>query len=271
MVELNIKNFDIEKICYSGQCFRMNKEEDGCFSVIAGSRYLKIQDVDGSYHFECSKQSFEDFWKHYFDLDRDYDQIATRISKEDSYLLEAAAYGYGIRILNQDLWEMILSFLISQNNNITRIRKCIDLVCRRYGKEEKTEDGQIYYGIPHPEILAELSDEDLKACNLGYRSKYIIRTSKMIQTGGINLDDIKKMDYAHAKQELLKCYGIGEKVADCICLFGLHHLNAFPVDTHIKKVLDLHYKAGFPMQRYEDICGVLQQYIFYYDVHPLNI
>ena len=120
--------------------------------------------------------------------------------------------------------------------------------------------------FPKAEVLACLEDDDLKACNLGYRSKYVVRAAKGVVSGEIDLPAIEKMKYKEAKEELLKIFGVGVKVADCICLFGLHHLEAFPVDTHINQALEKNYKRGFPKRRYKGFEGVLQQYIFYYEL-----
>ena len=161
---------------------------------------------------------------------------------------------------------MIVSFLISQQNNITRIRRCVENICQAYGEKLVDGRGQVYYGFPRPEALAELDEDALKACNLGYRSKYVVRAARSVVAGEIDLDAVRQMPYKKAKEELLKLFGVGEKVADCICLFALHHLQAFPVDTHINQALEKHYKRGFPMRRYRGFQGVLQQYIFYYEL-----
>ena len=144
---------------------------------------------------------------------------------------------------------MIVSFLISQQNNIVRIRRCIQNICEKYGEERPDMYGNTYYSFPKPEVLAELDEDELKACNLGYRSKYVVRTARSVVTGEINLEKVAKMDYAAAKEELLKLFGVGEKVADCICLFALHQMQAFPVDTHIRQALEQNYADGFPMEQ----------------------
>ena len=120
--------------------------------------------------------------------------------------------------------------------------------------------------FPTPKVLAQATEEELFACNLGYRSKYVIRTAQSVESGQMDLDAVSKMPYKEARIELLKCYGIGVKVADCICLFGMHKLEAFPVDTHIRQALDAHYPAGFPFERYAQVQGVIQQYIFYWEL-----
>lgn len=263
MVKKTIDNFNISQICDSGQCFRMVQKSDDTYSVIASGRYLEIEQHGRECIFQCGEDEYESFWKAYFDLGENYAFYISQINPNDSYLKDAAQLGNGIRILRQDLWEMIASFLISQQNNIIRIRRCISNICECYGEPKINFCGETYYAFPGPEKLAFLPEDALKECNLGYRSKYVVRTARSIVEGDTDLRKICCMSYKDAKRELLKLFGVGEKVADCICLFGLHHLQAFPIDTHIRQALDRHYKRGFPKRRYKGYEGVMQQYIFY--------
>lgn len=266
MVERTIDNFNISQICDSGQCFRMTQKGDDIHSIIALGRYLEIEQHGRECMFHCSEEEYEDFWKKYFDVDEDYSYYISQINPNDNYLKEAAQFGSGIRILRQDLWEMIASFLISQQNNIVRIRRCINHICESYGEPKINFRGETYYTFPKPEKLAFLPEDALKECNLGYRSKYVVRTARSIAEGETDLGQIYHMPYEKARAELLKLFGVGEKVADCICLFGLHHLQAFPIDTHIMQALGKHYKRGFPKRRYKGYEGVMQQYIFYWEL-----
>lgn len=293
MVSITKENFSIGQICESGQCFRLHRLEgsnreqkikaeirnkrsltnedgnqisDGKYALTALGQYLEMEQRQNQFFFDCTPEEFERVWREYFDLEEDYGKIMDMIDPRDTYLLKAAAYGSGIRILRQDLWEMIISFIVSQQNNIRRIRKCIETLCQRYGEEKRLEDGRKYYIFPTPETLAKASLEELYACNLGYRSKYIHKTAASVALGDIDLDAIRQMDYKEAMKELCKLTGVGEKVANCICLFALHKTEAFPVDTHIQKVLREQYADGFPFDRYAGYAGTLQQYIFYYDL-----
>ncbi|MBQ8945593.1 MAG: 8-oxoguanine DNA glycosylase [Lachnospiraceae bacterium] len=303
----NIKtgSLSLAQICDSGQCFRMKKLNNGHFEIIARDRRVEVWHQDsensGRICFACEEQEYSDFWRGYFDIDTDtdYDMIRSMVDPEDVYLTAAVREGSGIRILRQDLWEMIVTFLISQQNNIPRIHKCIDNICMKYGEKVIAEGGGVYYAFPTPESMAGLNEDDLMPCNLGYRSKYVVRTAQSVAGGDIDLNEIRKMNYEDARNALLQIYGVGAKVADCICLFGLHHLDAFPVDTHIKQVLEREYalhvagsdagtdtaaekkasgrKGGsrkkksmdirslstFPFDRYSGYAGVMQQYIFY--------
>lgn len=266
MVIVQNENFSARQICMSGQCFRMEMCGDDKYCVIAAGRYLEISQHGNEISFDCTQEEYDRLWSGYFDMKTDYAGIIADIDQTDSYLMAAAGYGSGIRILHQDLWEMIISFLISQQNNIKRIRKCIKLLCERYGEKKVSMNNVEYYDFPTPEALAGASLEELYACNLGYRSKYICQTANSVYHGDADLEALRGMDYDTAKRELLKLYGVGAKVADCICLFALHHTEAFPRDTHINKVLAAQYPGGFPFERYGKNSGILQQYIFYYDL-----
>mgnify|MGYP002709071740 CR=1 FL=1 len=266
MVTKEIKYFSMAQICDSGQCFRMKRKNEDTWSVIAGENYIEVTQQGDVCTFSCSESEFEGFWENYFDLRTDYQSYIEKANPRDIYLAAAVRAGSGIRILRQDLWEMIVSFLISQQNNIVRIRRCIKNICEKYGEERKNLHGEIYYTFPKPEALALLDEDALKECNLGYRSKYVVRTAKSIVSGEVCLEKIRNMPYQKAKEELLRLYGVGEKVADCICLFGLYKLQAFPVDTHIRQAVEKYYPGGFPKRRYEGFEGVMQQYIFYFEL-----
>ncbi|MCM1541317.1 MAG: 8-oxoguanine DNA glycosylase [Blautia sp.] len=266
MINRKTEHFSPEQICGSGQCFRMEQKPDGRYRVIAGKRCLELEQQGEEVAFYCEEAEFGDFWEEYFDLRGDYASYASRIDPDDAYLKNAAEFGGGIRILRQDLWEMTVSFLISQRNNITRIRRCIEKLCERYGERLIDGCGEAFYAFPAPEALAGLEEDALMECNLGYRSKYVVRAAKSVADGGFDLEYVSRLPYREARGELMKLYGAGGKVADCVCLFALHQLEAFPVDTHINQALQAHYGQGFPMERYDGFQGVLQQYIFYYEL-----
>lgn len=266
MVVKKITNFSLEQIARSGQCFRMSRREDGFFDIISGSRWMGARQSGETCEFLCTEEEFSEFWEDYFDLKQDYGEYISRIDKEDVYLNAAVKLAGGVRILRQDIWEMIVSFLISQQNNIVRIRRCIENICEAYGNPMKSGRGEVYFTFPEPEALAGLEEDALKACNLGYRSKYVVRAARSVAEGSFDLEQLGTLPYEKAKEELLKLFGVGVKVADCICLFGLHYLEAFPVDTHISQALKKYYGDGFPMEKYRGIQGVIQQYIFYYEL-----
>ena len=267
MLTIEMDNFDLGQICRSGQCFRMDQIGENRYRVIAGDRYLELTQERGIVNFFCPEEDFIFFWIRYFDLDCDYcGEYIDKINPRDKYLTAASEMGNGIRILQQDLWEMIISFLISQQNNITRIKRCIENISQEFGEKKVSSTGVEYYTFPTAQALASATEEQLRECNLGYRAEYVLDTARKVYFGDISLDGLYDMKYKAARKELLKLYGVGEKVADCICLFGLHQLDAFPVDTHIRQALDAHYKRGFPNRRYKGFRGVMQQYIFYYEL-----
>ena len=267
MITVELDNFSLREICQSGQCFRMRETaEKNTYELIAGDKYLKLSQEGSIVNFYCSDMEFICYWVPYFDIDADYEGYIEKVNPKDSYLSAAVQCGSGIRILRQDLWEMIITFLISQQNNISRIRGCIDRLCKKYGTKmtaEKTE----YYSFPSPGQLATATEEDLRALGMGYRARYIVETTESILNGEVSLEKLYQMKYyRRAKKELMKLSGVGEKVADCICLFALHHMDAFPIDTHIRQVLEEHYRRGFPNRRYHGMRGIMQQYIFYYEL-----
>ena len=235
--------------------------------MVAGDQYLEMHQEKGVVDFYCSQEEFVCYWVRYFDLDTDYEEYMKVANPRDKYLNAAIKAGDGIRILRQDLWEMIVTFLISQQNNIKRIRKCIETICRTYGEKKISSGGVEYYAFPTVTALSGATEEELRGCGMGYRAKYIAVTARMIESGEVSLEKIYDMRYHRAKKELLKLCGVGEKVAECICLFALHHMDAFPVDTHIHQVMAAHYKRGFPNRRYKGMRGIMQQYIFYYDLY----
>lgn len=267
MITVELDNFSLREICQSGQCFRMREtEEKNTYELIAGDKYLKASQEGSIVNFFCSDMEFICYWVPYFDIDVDYGKYIQTVNPRDSYLNAAVQCGSGIRILHQDLWEMIITFLISQQNNISRIRGCIERLCARYG-EKMESDGTEYYSFPTPEQLSAATEADLRQLGMGYRARYIVETTRSILTGEVSLDRLYQIKYYRtARKELMKLSGVGEKVADCICLFALHHMDAFPIDTHIRQVLNEHYRRGFPNRRYRGMRGIMQQYIFYYEL-----
>ena len=267
MITVELDNFSLREICQSGQCFRMRETaEKNTYELIAGDKYLKASQEGSIVNFFCSDMEFICYWVPYFDIDVDYGKYIQTVNPRDSYLNAAVQCGSGIRILHQNLWEMIITFLISQQNNISRIRGCIERLCARYG-EKMESDGTEQYSFPTPEELSAATEADLRQLGMGYRARYIVETTRSILTGEVSLDRLYQIKYYRtARKELMKLSGVGEKVADCICLFALHHMDAFPIDTHIRQVLDEHYRRGFPNRRYRGMRGIMQQYIFYYEL-----
>lgn len=230
--------FDLRAICNSGQVFRMYERRDGVFDIFSADRHLRVieQAEANSYEFICSKEEFEEYWRGYFDLDRDYGIIVSgAIAGGDEFVSDACRKYSGIRILHQNIWEMMISFIISQQKQIPSIRKCIEGLCERFGEQKR---GIVsWYAFPTPEAIAAGGPDGLKGLSLGYRERYIYETALQYISRGIPDEELESMSYADAKKYLLSFTGIGEKVANCILLFGAGFVDAFPIDTHIKDIL----------------------------------
>ena len=259
-------DFDLKKIAESGQCFRFNECGEG-FGIVAKDKFLYIKKTgEGEYEADCDKAEFEGFWSTYFDLDTDYRKIRSLIDRDDDeYLYNASEFGKGIRILRQDPWEMLISFIISQRKNIPAIKASIEKICALAGEKIATDpDGRDIYSFPEPKQLATLSVSDLGSCSLGYRDKYVYQAAQDVVSGAVKLESWETVSDEALMQALLGLYGVGVKVANCEILFGYHRLDAFPKDVWINRVLEQHYKEGFPFERYAPYNGVMQQYLFFY-------
>lgn len=241
-----------------GEAFRWAEQEDGSWSGAAYGKYLNIKEENGNFILkDTSLEDFENVWRSYFDLDRDYAAICAKL-KEDELVRETIDEYYGIRILNQEPWEALVSFVISQQNNIKRIKGIIKRLCDTYG--EKICDG--WHAFPTSKTLSKLSVEDFEAIGLGYRAKYVKKLADDVESGAIDLAAIKAMDLDDAKKTLLSIYGVGEKVANCALLFGFQFIRCFPVDVWMKRVLQ-YYPDGLP-ECFSGYEGIAQQYLFHW-------
>ena len=259
MVFRDIHDLDLTHIFECGQCFRWVPDGEGGYTGAAGSFAARAV-VDGNDLIIEATGGDEAFWRNYFDLDTDYGCIKRQLAGSEPLIRPATEYGHGIRILNQDPFEMIISFIISQNNNIPRIRKNIESLCDRYGEPIEGSDR---HAFPSPEALADADEEDLAAMRLGYRGPYIIAAAKEYLECGC----------PKCREELLGYYGIGPKVANCIMLFGLRDTAAFPVDTWVKQIMNDMYgfelsdtkgMQRFAHDKFGELAGYAQQYLFYY-------
>lgn len=224
------------------------------------------------FEFDCSKAVFDSVWHSYFDLDERYETIRRRIDPaKDPFLWEAAEHEKGIRILRQDPWEMLITFLISQNKNIPAIRRSVELLCESCGERMTDVRGLFFYAFPTPEAVAALSEERLKGCSLGYRWKYVKAAAEAVLDKKINLNDLRDSDEEMTISGLTKLYGVGLKVANCISLFGFHHINAFPKDVWVNRILAEKYADGYPFEEYSPYNGIYQQYMFSYYRNRENV
>lgn len=275
----NVKSFNLEHIFECGQCFRWNENEDGSYTGVVKENVINIKMInDDVYVKSFGKDDLKELFHYYFDMDRDYEQIKKSLRKIDEHMEQSILYGDGIRLLNQDLWETIISFIISANNNIPRIKGIIERISKRYGN--KIEWNHIeYYTFPTPEQLGKASVEDLRNLGLGFRDVRVYETAQKVLNGEIDFDKLHKEKHTQiVRDELLKLPGVGPKVADCILLFStLKRLDVFPVDVWVRRVMndlyihkedenkvDKNLVLSLASEKFGDLRGIAQQYLFYW-------
>jgi N-glycosylase/DNA lyase len=265
MNSLTIKNgfiilsepeFDPDVVFDCGQCFRWEKQCDGSWAGVAFSRRLNVK-KDGDALILTGDPDPE-FWEHYFDLKRDYGPIK-RLLMRDPTLRAAVEFAPGMRLLRQDPWEALCSFIISQNNNIPRIKGIISRLCENFGAPIPGGG----HSFPPAQALAKLSEADLSPLRCGFRAKYILDAAKKISSGVIKLALLSEMPLGDARKELMKIKGVGPKVADCALLFGAGRLECFPSDVWIRRALSYFYPQGFPRE-FSHFAGIAQQYLFHF-------
>lgn len=270
----NVTDFSLKYTLESGQSFRWNKINDAYYGVVEG-RILKISQQGTTLHVESSinedETTFLPYFRHYLDLERDVPKLLGKVDN-DAYIHRTIQTLWGMHILNQELWETIASFILSQNNNVSRIRRIIRRLSERYG-EKLSIAAYEDYSFPSPHALATATEADLLECGTGYRASYLQDTARAVINGELALTSLKQLSYPEAKQELIRRKGIGEKVADCICLFSLGHLAALPIDVWIKRIFETLYLRRrathreireFAYNYFGDGVGYAQQYLFHY-------
>ena len=255
--------FDLKNTFECGQCFRWNENADGSFSGIVGREYARIYRENDTVIIENTNESL---WKDYFDLGTDYDEIRREIVRQDSRLQCAFESIDGIRILRQDAWAALCSFIISQNNNIPRIKGIVERLCENFG--DRIDDG---YTFPSAERISRLTVEELAPLRSGFRAKYILDAARKVASGEVDLEKMQTAPIEDCRKELMTITGVGAKVAECTLLYGLHRQEAFPIDVWMKKALSTVFSGVSPetLGRY---AGIAQQYIFHYiRLHPALI
>lgn len=249
---------NIIKTFECGQCFRWNADENGVYTGVASGKTLTIWAEGGDVLCRCEPENLP-FWQDYFDLSTDY-ALASSCFTQPEYLCLCAQFGCGIRILRQDPWEALCSFIISQCNNIPRIKGIVETLCALYG--EPLEDG--LFAFPAPGVIAKLTPEDLAPLRAGYRADYILNAARAVSGGELGFERLLEISPDEAHEEIIQLRGIGTKVANCFMLYGLHIMDRFPVDTWMKKALKNHFPVDFDPKTLGDFAGLAQQYIFYY-------
>lgn len=264
-------DFNIEEILECGQCFRFEKIEQNYYTIVANRRVLNIkQFYDKVEFYPCNKSDFENIWINYFDLKTDYTKIKS-ILKTDKVLNDAINFAPGIRILNQEPFECLISFIISQNNRIPMIKKVIKNISENFGDEL---EGNFLF--PTPKQFLNVTEENLRQCKTGFRDKYIMDAVYKINNMEISLENMFNISSEQAKQQLMNIKGVGSKVADCVLLFSLKKLDVFPTDVWIKRIMEYFYfdKCDtniktihtFAKEKWGNLAGYAQQYLFYYAI-----
>lgn len=275
----NVKSFNLTHIFECGQCFRWNTNEDGSYTGVVKENVINIKMTDDNVYVESyGKDDLKNLFNFYFDMQRDYDEIKKELRKIDDNMKTSIIYGDGIRLLNQDLWETIISFIISANNNIPRIKGIIERISKRYGNKIEWR-GVDYYTFPTPEQLSKASVEDLRNLGLGFRDVRVYETTKMVVNKQLDFNKLhKEKDTVAVRDELLKLPGVGPKVADCILLFStLKRLDVFPIDVWVRRVMndlyihnedenkvDKKLVLSMANEKFGDLQGIAQQYLFYW-------
>ena len=275
----NVKSFEPKHIFECGQCFRWDEEPDGSYTGIVKDNVINVKKVDNTVYFtSLGADDLKNLVDDYFDLGRDYEKIKETLSKIDEYLENSIRYGNGIRILNQDLWETIISFIISANNNIPRIKGIINRISQKYGNKIEW-NGKEYYTFPTVENLAKATVEDLRNLGLGFRDVRVYETTHKILNKEVDLEKLhQEPDTQKVRDTLLTLSGVGPKVADCILLFStLKRFDVFPIDVWVRRVMNELYIKNedetkvnkreiekLAKEKYGDIEGLAQQYLFYW-------
>lgn len=281
----SVELFDVSRVFDCGQCFRFDPVMDSAHEVeyagVAHGKYVSFaQDGNTVYIYNCTLDEFETVWKNYLSLDRDYAEINSSILSlsQNPALTNAVSTSSGIRILKQDEWESICSFIISQNNNIPRIKKLVAALCARCGDkidvsgmsahvaDAHKNDELCAYSFPAPDKVAALGIDELTALKVGFRAKYIMDAAQKFSAGEIDLDALKSHGSTdECVKQLCAVKGIGPKVASCALLFGFARLDAFPIDVWIKKVMEKYFDSDFDPRALGAYAGIAQQYLFYYE------
>ena len=275
----NIDSFELADIFDCGQCFRWNRQDDGSYTGVFKNNVMNVQKSENTVTCKgICDGNIEEIVRDYFDLDRDYDEIKKELSKIDENVKTSIEYGKGIRILNQDLWEMIISYIISANNNIPRIKGIIERLSKAYGKEIDW-NGEKYYSFPTARELKDVTVEDFRKLGTGFRDIRLYETTHMILDGKVNLVQLQNNpNTLEVREQLLSLSGVGPKVADCILLFStLKRFEVFPIDVWVRRVMNELYIKNpdenkvnkkeiekLAKEKFGNLAGIAQQYLFYW-------
>ncbi len=291
------KDFDIEDILECGQCFHFTRLDDKDYELMAYGRYLHIRQLEektdkknkgkvkkdtGSFDeknssrivlYNTSMEDYNEIWSRYFDMEVDYSDIKNKVLTSDERLKEAVMAKAGIRILKQDFFETLISFIISQNKQIPHIKQIVHTISERYGDKILLSDERAVYTFPSVDRLYDVSEDELRECKVGFRAPYIRDAVCKVYSGEISEEKLRVMSFKDAREALMTIKGVGEKVANCVLLYGLSFTNAFPVDVWMKRIMEYMYFGedtkkeiieSFAYEKYGEYAGYAQQYLFYY-------
>lgn len=270
-----VQDFVLSQILECGQCFHFDKTDHEEYDILAFDRVLHIKQVDNSLIlYATNLEDYENIWRVYFDMENDYGNIKNQIAEADSLLLPAINDKQGIRLLNQDFFETLISFIISQNKQIPQIKQCVKNISHKFGKEIIGYNGGIFYSFPDVETLNSVSEEELRECKVGFRAPYIKSACKAVYDGTVTKEKLDRLSMEDARELLMTIKGVGEKVANCVLLFGLGRREAFPVDVWMKRIMEQMYFGGkdtkkcdietFANHKFGAFSGYAQQYLFDY-------
>ena len=265
-ITLSIPCFSLERTLDCGQAFRWRTLADGSWEGIVRGKVLRLSQKGDSITFHhTTPQDMALYWNDYFDLARDYEAI-DRLLCRDERLRMAANDARGIRILRQEPWEALCTFILSQNNNIPRIKGIVERLCRDLGENL----GEGHFAFPTPERLADCQPEDLAGARCGFRTKYLLETARRLTSGKIDLASFYTLPVDEARQQLQSLYGVGAKVAECTLLYGFGRLECFPMDVWMKRVMAALFPNGLPCE-FAQVAGIAQQYLFHYGrIHKIK-
>lgn len=270
-----VNDFTLSQILECGQCFHFDKLDEEVYEVVAFGRAVKMEQTDKVLRiYGSSMEDYEGIWKLYLDMDNDYGLIKQSVIKADGALKMAVDEKSGIHILNQDFFETLISFIVSQNKSIPQIKQCVKNISHRFGDEVIGYNGETFYVFPDVQRLHDATEEELRECKVGFRAPYIKNATEAVYSGAVTKEKLDELDIAQARELLMTIKGVGEKVANCVLLFGLGRREAFPVDVWMKRIMEQMYFDGkdtkkqdieaFAVNKFGDLGGYAQQYLFDY-------
>ena len=270
-----VNDFTLSQILECGQCFHFDKLDEEVYEVVAFGRAVKMEQTDKVLRiYGSSMEDYEGIWKLYLDMDNDYGLIKQSVIKADGALKTAVDEKSGIHILNQDFFETLISFIVSQNKSIPQIKQCVKNISHRFGDEVIGYNGEAFYVFPDVQRLHDATEEELRDCKVGFRAPYIKNATEAVYSGAVTKEKLDELDIAQARELLMMIKGVGEKVANCVLLFGLGRREAFPVDVWMKRIMVQMYFDGkdtkkqdieaFAVNKFGDLGGYAQQYLFDY-------